>query len=128
MKLLLKQIECLSFIRVLIIPKWLEHLNSDSVISERNIIPRWVPSPVTYEGALTFFYSAAYSNYIKNNKTVPIRHINYIKLRLSDPCLKMVRNVQCLVVKYTTNMTMDHIILIWFKIWNKVNGGSYNIK
>ena len=48
-------------------------------------------------------------------------HFNYIKLRLPDPCLRMISNVQCLTVKYNTIMTINHVILIWFKSWNKDN-------
>ena len=50
-----------------------------------------------------------------------ICHFNYIKLRLFEPCLRMVINVQCSTVKHTTNLTIYYIILIWFKSRNKSN-------
>ena len=111
MKLLfLKQIKCLSFIWIQIIPGWLEHVNRNNVISGWKLIQRWVSSIFTCEGALTFFILTS-----------------LFKVCLSDPCLRMVSNVQCLAVKYTTNMTIDHIILIWFNwvveviTWNGID-------
>ena len=74
----LTQIECLSLIRISIIPVWLEHMNSNNAISVWNVITRWVSSLFKYECALIFFDSPAYSNCIKNNETVYLllRHFN----------------------------------------------------
>ena len=72
------------------------------------------------------FYMWMYPNFFPTHQLIQIilkitrlflllRHFNYNKLWLSNPCLKMISNVQYLMVKYTSNMTIDHIILIWCK-------------